>query len=163
MKDIQNIAITGGGLVGSLLAIYLQKRGYKVTVFERRPDMRKNRLDAGRSINLALSTRGLMALAEVGLSEILQRIAIPMHGRMMHDIGGHLTFQPYGIEGQYINSVNRTDLNAILMNEAEILGAEFRFEHRCVSVDLDKTEITWTVNTVQPVPTAIAQHANALF
>jgi kynurenine 3-monooxygenase len=163
MKNVQNIAITGGGLVGSLLAIYLQKRGYKVTVFERRPDMRKNLIDAGRSINLALSTRGLMALSEVGLSEILQRIAIPMHGRMMHDVAGHLTFQPYGIEGQYINSVNRTDLNAILMNEAETLGAEFRFEHRCVSVDLDKTEITWTVNTVQPAHAAIAQHGNALF
>jgi kynurenine 3-monooxygenase len=163
MKNVQNIAITGGGLVGSLLAIYLQKRGYKVTVFERRPDMRKNVIDAGRSINLALSTRGLMALSEVGLSEILQRIAIPMHGRMMHDVAGHLTFQPYGIEGQYINSVNRTDLNAILMNEAETLGAEFRFEHRCVSVDLDKTEITWTVNTVQPAHAAIAQHGNALF
>jgi kynurenine 3-monooxygenase len=161
MNDQKKIAITGGGLVGSLLAIYLQKRGYLVTVFERRPDLRKNTLDAGRSINLALSTRGLLALSEVGLLEIIQRIAIPMHGRMMHDIAGKLTFQPYGQEGQFINSVSRTDLNIALMNAAENLGAEFRFEHRCTNVDLDKTEITWTVNT--PAANTIVQATHPLY
>lgn len=164
MSDQKTIAITGGGLVGSLLAIYLQKRGYKVTVFERRPDLRKNTLDAGRSINLALSTRGLLALSEVGLSEVIQRVAIPMHGRMMHDIAGKLTFQPYGQEGQFINSVSRTDLNVVLMNAAEELGAEFRFDHRCTNVDLDKTEITWTLNSPALTPgSAMVQHASALY
>lgn len=163
MKDTKHIAVTGGGLVGSLLAIYLQKRGYKVTVFERRPDIRKNQIDAGRSINLALSSRGLKALSEVGLSEMIQRVAIPMHGRMMHDINGHLTFQPYGEEGQYINSVNRTDLNVVLINEAESRGAEYRFGHRCVNVDPIKTEITWTSNTAQPPVTALIENPNAVF
>jgi kynurenine 3-monooxygenase len=157
MTDQNKIAITGGGLVGSLLAIYLQKRGYRVTVFERRPDLRKNILDAGRSINLALSTRGLLALSEVGLSEIIQRVAIPMHGRMMHDTTGKLTFQPYGQEGQFINSVSRTDLNVVLINAAENLGAEFRFDHRCTNVDLDKTEITWAVNTPSANPNGLAE------
>lgn len=163
MKDTKHVAVTGGGLVGSLLAIYLQKRGYKVTVFERRPDIRKNQIDAGRSINLALSSRGLKALSEVGLSEMIQRVAIPMHGRMMHDINGHLTFQPYGEEGQYINSVSRTNLNVVLINEAEAQGAEYRFGHRCVNIDPVKTEITWTNNTTQPPVAALIENSSAVF
>ena len=85
----KNIAIAGAGLVGSLLAIYLLRRGYHVTIFERRPDMRKNQAGAGRSNNLALSNRGLHALDEVGLSNDLRAVAIPMHGRMVHDRQGN--------------------------------------------------------------------------
>ena len=91
-KAIKHIAISGAGLVGSLLAIYLCKRGYKVTVLERRPDIRKNTLLAGRSINLALSNRGIRALEEVGLADAIRKVTIPMHGRIMHDILGNLTF-----------------------------------------------------------------------
>jgi len=137
----QHIAIAGAGLVGSLLSIYLAKRGFKVSVFERRPDMRKQTLDRGRSINLALSNRGLRALDEVGLTPEIKKAAIPMHGRTMHDRQGKLTYQPYGKEGQFINSISRSNLNIVLMDKAESLGVEFSFEQRIASVDFDKTEL----------------------
>ncbi|MCX7637159.1 MAG: FAD-dependent monooxygenase [Cyclobacteriaceae bacterium] len=140
MKESKHIAVVGAGLVGSLLAIYLTRRGYKVSVFERRLDMRKHLIEGGRSINLALSNRGIRALHEVGLAEVLKQNAIPMHGRMVH--GDAISFQPYGKEGQYINSVSRGGLNVVLMNEAERAGAEFFFEHRCLHVDFSKTELT---------------------
>ena len=106
--------------------------------------MRKGKAEAGRSINLALSTRGLRALDEVGLASAVKKVAIPMHGRMMHDSKGNLTFQPYGKQGQFINSISRTELNIVLMNEAEKHGAKFFFEHRCTNVDLDKTTLSVT-------------------
>jgi kynurenine 3-monooxygenase len=137
----KNIAIAGAGLVGSLLAIYLKKRGYNITVFERRSDMRKKGAESGRSINLALSNRGIRALEEVGLADELKKVAIPMHGRMMHDKQGNLSSFAYGKEGQFINSVSRSGLNVVLMNEAERLGVEFRFEQRIAKVDLTTTSL----------------------
>lgn len=142
MKSPSKIGIVGGGLVGSLMSLYLNRRGYNVTVIERRSDMRKGDSDAGRSINLALSTRGLLALEELGLDEDIRRIAIPMHGRMMHDNTGKLTFQPYGKEGQFINSVSRSDLNVLLMNAAEKNGVSFLFDRRCMNVDLAATSVS---------------------
>ncbi|MFM9840476.1 MAG: FAD-dependent oxidoreductase [Cyclobacteriaceae bacterium] len=138
----KHIAITGAGLVGSLLAIYLIKRGYKVSVFERRPDMRKSGGYEGRSINLALSNRGIRALEKVGLAEEIKNEAIPMHGRMIHDVRGNLNFQAYGKKGQYINSISRSGLNKVLMTKAESLGVEFFFEQRITSMDFEKTELT---------------------
>lgn len=146
-KPGRTTAIVGAGLVGSLLAIYLVKRGYSVSLFERRKDMRKGNAEAGRSINLALSTRGIRALEEVGLAEELKRVAIPMNGRMMHDINGNLTFQPYGKEGQYINSISRSNLNIVLMNEAEKAGAKIYFEERCTGIDFSNTTLTTTSGT----------------
>ena len=143
MNSNQHIAIAGAGLVGSLLSIYLAQRGYRVSVFERRSDMRKQTVDAGRSINLALSSRGLRALGEVGLTDEIKKAAIPMHGRMMHDRQGKLTFQPYGKEGQYINSISRSNLNIVLMDKAESLGVAFYFDHRIGSIDFDKTQISF--------------------
>ena len=137
----QSIAIVGAGLVGSLLSIYLSKRGYKISVFERRADMRKQAMDGGRSINLALSNRGIRALDEIGLANVIKQTAVPMHGRMMHDLQGKLTFQPYGKQGQFINSVSRGDLNKALMTEAEKLGVEFHFEQRITSVDIEMTQL----------------------
>ena len=102
----KEIAIAGAGLVGSLLSIYLSKRGYKVSLFERRDDMRKSGVIAGRSINLALSDRGIKALSEVGIMDEIRKIAIPMHGRFIHHADGNTAYQPYGKEGQYINSVS---------------------------------------------------------
>lgn len=137
----KHIAIIGAGLVGSLLSIYLRKRGYNVSVYERRADMRKQNLDAGRSINLALSNRGIRALEEVGLADELRKVAIPMHGRIMHSREGKLSFLPYGKEGQFINSISRGGLNKVLITAAEEQGVEFHFEKRINKVDLENTSI----------------------
>ncbi|HNR15980.1 MAG TPA: NAD(P)/FAD-dependent oxidoreductase [Chitinophagaceae bacterium] len=137
----KNITIIGAGLVGSLLSIYLSKRGLQVKVFERRGDMRKEKMSAGRSINLALSDRGLLALERVGLADEIKKISIPMHGRYIHNIDGSTAFQPYGKEGQYINSVSRGTLNMKLMDLAEQHGVEIFFNHKCNTID-------WKTNTV---------------
>ena len=128
-------------MVGSLLSIYLIKRGYNVTVFERRANMRQHVLDAGRSINLALSNRGIRALEHVGLASAMKKVAIPMHGRMIHNLKGDLTFQSYGNDGQFINSVSRSGLNMMLMEEAEKRGVHFFYEYKCEDIDFEKSEI----------------------
>jgi kynurenine 3-monooxygenase len=131
----KNITVVGAGLVGSLLSIYLAGKGHAVKLFERRGDMRKEQLAAGRSINLALSDRGLLALEKVGLAEEIKKIAIPMHGRFIHNADGSTAFQPYGKEGQYINSVSRAELNKKLMDIAEDQGVEISFNHKCLAID----------------------------
>ncbi|MCE3260569.1 MAG: 2-polyprenyl-6-methoxyphenol hydroxylase-like oxidoreductase [Bacteroidetes bacterium] len=93
----KKVTIVGAGLVGSLLSIYLAKRGYKINIFERRPDMRKVTISAGRSINLALSDRGWKGLEGVGIADEIKKIAIPMYGRFIHLRDGSTTYQPYGI------------------------------------------------------------------
>jgi len=138
MKTVQKISIAGAGLVGSLIAIYLAKRGHRVTIFEKRPDMRLARTEGGRSINLALSNRGWWPLKEVGLAQEVEKMIIPMRGRMMHDEEGFLTFQPYGREGEAINSISRGGLNELLMNEAERHGVEIKFEQTIVGVNFNK-------------------------
>jgi len=138
----KNIAIIGAGLVGSLLAIYMRKRGYEISVFERRHDVRQQVTEEGRSINLALSNRGIKALEEVGLASEVKKITIPMHGRMMHALDGTLTFQPYGKQGQFINSISRSSLNSLLIETAETEGAKFYFKRRITNVDLLNTAVT---------------------
>ena len=133
----ERITIAGAGLVGSLLGTVLAKRGYKVRLFERRPDMRAANISAGKSINLAMSDRGLRALEVAGLADDIRSIAIPMKGRMMHDVDGSLTYQPYGKEDQAINSVSRGELNKKLMTLAEQHGVEIVFNMKCVDADLD--------------------------
>ncbi len=134
----KNISIAGAGLVGSLLSIYLAKRGHNVDIYEGRPDARKANYGGGRSINLALSDRGLKALAGVGLDQkVLNEMSIPMYRRVMHDKAGNLSYQPYGKEGQAINSVSRSGLNAMLMNEAEASGVTINFDQRCKGIDLE--------------------------
>lgn len=134
-KMKKDITIIGAGLVGSLLSIYLSKRGYRVKIYERRSDMRKEKMSAGRSINLALSDRGLLALEKVGLAEAIREIAIPMHGRFIHNLDGSTAFQPYGKEGQFINSVSRGTLNCKLMDLAEQQGVEIYFNEKCSRID----------------------------
>ncbi|MGB3467327.1 MAG: FAD-dependent monooxygenase, partial [Cyclobacteriaceae bacterium] len=131
----KEIVILGGGLVGSLLSIYLAQEGFQVTVYEKRPDPREEDLDAGRSINLALSRRGIKALRDVGLEQTVKSELIPMTGRIMHSIEGKTNYQSYGKKGQYINSVSRNGLNTVLVKEAIKLGVEFEFEHVCDRVD----------------------------
>ncbi len=134
--------IIGAGLVGSLLSIYLSKRGYKVKIYERRADMRKEDMIAGRSINLALSDRGIKALEEVGLMDEIRKICLPMHGRFMHNADGSTAYQPYGKEGQYINSVSRGELNCRLMDLAEENDVEIIFNEKC-------NGINWAANDIE--------------
>ncbi|MBN1207449.1 MAG: FAD-dependent monooxygenase [Myxococcaceae bacterium] len=133
------LMLAGAGLVGSLMAIFLARRGFQVEVLERRPDMRREVVDAGRSINLAISTRGLYALGQVGLEEEARRHAIPMRGRMIHPASGGLTLQPYGKDdSQHINSISRAWLNQYLMTHAEATGrVRIRFKQRLQHVDFD--------------------------
>ena len=137
----KEIVIAGAGLVGSLLSIYLSRRGYAVKVYERRGDMRKEDMIAGRSINLALSDRGIKALEEVGLMDEIRKICIPMHGRFLHNADGSTAYQPYGNEGQFINSVSRGELNKKLMDLAEQHGAEIIFNEMCTGINWQKDEI----------------------
>jgi kynurenine 3-monooxygenase len=132
------ITLIGAGLNGPLLAILLMQRGFAVEIYERRPDMRRVRMSAGRSINLAISTRGIHALQQAGLWERMRNIIIPMKGRMMHSIAGVLTFQPYGKnEKEVINSISRAELNIALINAAEDHGATIHFNQRCTGYDLN--------------------------
>jgi kynurenine 3-monooxygenase len=128
------VTVVGAGPVGSLLALFLARRGHEVQVFDRRPDMRKARIGAGRSINLAVSTRGLHALHQVGLDEQVLRQAIPMYGRMVH-AGGAGRFLRYGRDDtEFINSMSRRLLNELLMTEAERTGrVRIEFEQRLVA------------------------------
>lgn len=139
----KEVTIIGAGLVGSLLSIYLSKRGHKVKIFERRADMRKEKTIAGRSINLALSDRGIKALEEVGIMEDIKKIAIPMHGRFIHNADTSTAFQPYGNQGQFINSVSRGELNKKLMDLAEKNGVEISFNEKCEKIDWEKNEISF--------------------
>ncbi|MGC2548820.1 MAG: FAD-dependent monooxygenase, partial [Candidatus Sulfotelmatobacter sp.] len=138
----EKVTLIGAGLNGPLLAILLMRRGFSVEIYERRPDMRRVRTSAGRSINLALSTRGIHALRQAGLWEKMRGITLPMKGRMMHSIAEELTFQPYGKnEAEVIHSISRAELNIELMNAAEEEGATIHFHRRCQGFDLKTGEI----------------------
>lgn len=141
MTERDNILIIGAGLCGSLLALRLAQRGYRVTVYESRPDLRKVDISAGRSINLALSDRGFKALRLAGVDEKAKKICIPMWGRLMHDREGNTFASNYsGRDGEYINSISRGDLNGILLDEAEShKNVTIHFNIKCLSVDFENT------------------------
>ncbi len=133
----ERITLVGAGLNGPLLGLELARRGFEVDIYERRPDMRQVRISAGRSINLAISTRGIHALQQAGLWEQMQQIIVPMRGRMIHSVNSELTFQPYGKdETEVINSISRADLNVALMDAAEKNGVRIQFQQRCLGIDL---------------------------
>lgn len=147
------VVVAGAGQAGSLLAIYLARQGHQVTVFESRPDLRRTDIDAGRSINLALATRGIVPLIDVGVIELVDAITIPMRGRMVHAIGDPTPdLQPYGSQvHEVIHSVSRSDLNAILLDAAEATGlVTFEFESRIETVDLDESMIYFTDGRTEP-------------
>ena len=152
----KSISIIGSGLVGSLLSIYLAKRGHKVSIYERRSDMRREDMIAGRSINLALSDRGLLALEKVGLTDEIKKICIPMHGRQIHNVDGSITFQPYGKEGQYINSVSRGELNKQLMTIAEEHGVNIYFNEKCKTLDWNNDKIEFENTAGKQLPSSKA-------
>ncbi len=138
----KSVAVIGAGLVGSLWAVYLARRGYKVRVFDRRPDIRKLKIVQGKSINLALSDRGWKGLEGAGVGDEIRKVALPMSGRLMHAIHGSLTYQPYGKEGQAIYSVSRGLLNQTLLQCADSYeNVELVFNHRCTDVDLKDNSI----------------------
>ena len=137
MPSGETITLVGAGLNGPLLAIGLAQRGFRVEIYERRPDMRKVRMSGGRSINLALSTRGIHALTQADLWKEMQTIAIPMKGRMMHSVASELTFQRYGKDdAEVIYSISRSELNIALMNAAEVQGVRIFFQQRCSGINL---------------------------
>jgi kynurenine 3-monooxygenase len=126
----------GGGLAGSLLACFLARRGYPVTIYERRPDPRTGKVERGRSINLALSERGLDALRRIDLEKQVLVEALPMRGRMIHPLRGELDFQPYSLDGdRAINSISRGALNNALLDAAQPHpGMRLAFEHQLVEL-----------------------------
>ena len=138
----QKIIVIGAGLAGSLLSIYLAKRGFAVEVYEARGDMREKEMSGGRSINLALSDRGIAALREIGMDGYMLKEAVPMLGRMIHAVDGQTKLLRYsGRTGEYINSVSRGGLNIALIDEAEKYeNVEFFFDERCVDFDCDSGE-----------------------
>ena len=137
----QNILIIGAGLCGSLLALRLGQRGYNVTVYEMRPDLRKVDISAGRSINLAFSDRGNKAMTLVGIENKVKDLCIPMNGRMLHDMDGNTMLAPYsGRDHEFINSISRGQLNALLLDEAEKhKNVTLHFNKKCKSVNFEKT------------------------
>ncbi|SEB43552.1 kynurenine 3-monooxygenase [Maribacter dokdonensis] len=139
-QEKKNIAIIGSGLVGSLLAIYLKRHGHKITVFDRRPDIRNIEF-SGRSINLAMSNRGWNALKTVGIEEEIKKIAIPLDKRAMHVIGKEQYFQKYGKDGEAIWSISRGVLNKRMIDLAENNGVDFRFEEKVWDIDLPRAVV----------------------
>ncbi len=143
----EKVTLVGGGLSGGLLAVFLARKGYDVHVYERRPDMRQGNYLGGRSINLALSTRGIRGLEKAGIDKDILDIAIPMTGRMMHDRAGNLAYQPYGKEGQAIYSISRGALNIRLLQLADAFpNIHMYFDHKCTFCD-PETGITRYVDT----------------
>lgn len=137
IDGIKPIQLVGAGLVGSLLSIYFARLGFDVEIFERLADRRKNKISGGRSINLAISTRGLAALESLGLKEQVMKICLPMGGRSVHGLDGKSQFQAYGRETECIYSVSRGELNKILMTQAESEGVRIHFSHQLTRLDLD--------------------------
>ncbi|MBA3664394.1 MAG: FAD-dependent monooxygenase [Bacteroidetes bacterium] len=143
----KSVTIVGAGLVGSLLSIYLARRGYKVNVYERRPDMRKVKMSAGKSINLALSDRGWRGLEGVGITDEIKKIAIPMYGRLIHHKDNTTAFQPYGKDNQAIYSVSRAEINMKLMDLAEQkAGVKIHFDKRCTAINKSTNEVSFEDN-----------------
>jgi kynurenine 3-monooxygenase len=139
MDKHKNILIIGAGLCGSLLALRLGQRGYNVRVVEARPDLRKTDINSGRSINLAFSDRGIKAMKLVGVENKVKPLCIPMNGRMIHNPDGTTLLSPYsGRTNEYINSISRGQLTALLLDEAEALdNVTIEFDKKCKEVDFE--------------------------
>ena len=154
----EKVIIIGAGLAGSLLSIYLAKRGISVEVYEARGDMRLEEVAAGRSINLALSDRGIAALREIGMDEFMLAEAVPMYGRMIHAVDGQTRLLPYsGRQGEYINSVSRGGLNVALMNEADKYeNVQFFFNEKCEDFDCKSGDARFSSGKILKGDTLIA-------
>lgn len=153
-RPVRNGAtIVGAGQAGALMSIYLARQGYDVTVYESRPDLRRTDIDAGRSINLALATRGIVPLIDVGVIDQVDAITIPMRGRMIHTLDDPTPdLQPYGSKPhEVIHSVSRSDLNAILLDAAEATGkVTIKFGLALESVDFDTSTLVFRDGRIEP-------------
>ena len=163
--------LIGSGLAGGLLAAYLGRRGYDVDLYERRADPREGNIIGGRSINLALSTRGIHALEQLGIADEVLQHAIPMRGRMIHDKPGNLHFAPYDVDpNKHINSIGRAALNTTVIEAAQRYpNVRVHFNHRCTDVDLDSTtaelvdsSVEAGVSPADPVRQVIEVSADAI-
>ncbi len=162
------ITVVGSGLAGTLLTCILARAGHRVDLYEKRADPRRADVERGRSINLALSVRGLHALREVGLADDVLKTAIPMQGRVIHALDGRLAFQPYGKdEREVLYSVSRADLNRLLVEAAARLeGVRLFFRHRCVGFDLDTGIAEFSAEGIDApveVPTTLLVGADGVF
>ncbi len=135
------ITIVGAGLVGSLWGLLLQKKGFKVAIYEKRSDPRLQKLGAGRSINLIVTSRGLKGLEMAGLRSKIHQLAVPVYGRMIHGKDGTLTYQAYGQDKECNYSVSRGELNNFLITEAEAAGVKFHFEHEVQDLKIETKEL----------------------
>ena len=140
MQKSKNIAVIGSGLIGSLLAIFLRKRGHEVTVFDRSADIRHIEF-SGRSINLAMSNRGWDALKKVGIEDEIRKLALPLDKRALHLNDNPLYFQKYGKGNEAIYSISRGILNRKMIDLAEAAGAIFKFEEKVWDIDLAEAKI----------------------
>lgn len=142
--DNYPVVVVGAGLVGCLMSVMLARRGFDVTLIEKRRDLRLTHAEGGRSINLVLTNRGLRGLTAVGLrDELLEKLTVPVLGRMMHDTDGELTYQPYGKDDSECNySVSRADLNIYLLERAEEAGVKLLFDLAVEDVDFDAGVLT---------------------
>ena len=163
--------LIGSGLAGGLLAAYLGRRGYDVDLYERRADPREGNIVGGRSINLAVSTRGIHALEQLGIADEVLRHAIPMRGRMIHDKSGNLHFAPYDVDpNKHINSIGRASLNTAVIEAAQSYpNVRVHFSHRCTDVDLDSataelvdSSVEAGVSPADPVRQVIEVSADAI-
>src|SRR5437879_2299433 len=163
--------LIGSGLAGGLLAAYLGRRGYDVDLYERRADSREGNIIGGRSINLALSTRGIHALEQLNIADEVLQHAIPMRGRMIHDKSGNLHFAPYDVDpNKHINSIGRASLNTAVIEAAHRYpNVRVHFSHRCTDVDLDSataelvdSSVEAGVSPADPVRQVIEVSADAI-
>lgn len=145
MEEQQHILVIGAGLCGSLLALRMAQRGHKITLMEKRPDLREESVDSGRSINLAFSDRGMKGLRLAGLEDKVGKLCIPMRGRMIHDKEGNTILSPYsGREHEYINSISREDLNIMLLDECDKMPLiNMHFDERCTGVDIENARASF--------------------
>jgi kynurenine 3-monooxygenase len=150
---MERVIIVGGGLVGSLLSMFLARRGYAVSVMEKKAAPGTSDVSSGRSINLTLCHRGLEVLSRAGVEDAVRNIAVPVYGRVIHGMDGTIAFQPYGNHGEALHSVTRAELNRLLLRLAACThGVEIHFRRKCVGIDpsvpaatiqdLDSGEIT---------------------
>src|SRR5438105_4767974 len=156
--------LIGSGLAGGLLAAYLGRRGYDVDLYERRADPREGNIVGGRSINLALSTRGIYALEELGIADEVLRHAIPMRGRMIHEKSGRLHFSPYDRDPtKFINSIGRAALNTTVIEAAQrYANVRVHFNHRCTEIDLEQAIAHLEISSAAPPLKMVNVHGDAV-